>query len=136
MIGLWHSTVSGATLNPAMAGNPEAATLEDDDLEGLCYLYGTFGQLGEIGDYCDENRDCSAGLSCLADGNQRYCSTECADNDDCPDDFSCFSTGAGDYCVTASGCGGCQGSGPAGALAAGIAAFLLAARRRLKVVSR
>lgn len=126
MLGLWHSSVPEATLNPAMAGNPEAASLEQDDIDGLCYLYASLGQGGEIGDYCDENRDCSEGLECVADGSQRYCSTTCTSDDSCPEDYACFA----DYCVTDTGCGGgCSAASPAGALALLLSA-LLAHRRR------
>lgn len=130
MLGLWHSAVSGATLNPAMAGNPEAATLEPDDLDGLCYLYASLGEGGDVGDYCDENRDCTEGLECVADGSQRYCSTTCTSDDTCPEGFSCLA----DYCVTDTGCGsGCASvRSPAAAAAAllGLAAVLGLRRRR------
>lgn len=91
LLGLWHSSVEGATLNPAMDGNPEARTLEEDDLEGLCALYAeSAGGEGALGDPCEESADCQDGLFCLADGDTRYCSQACEAEADCPDGYTCL----------------------------------------------
>lgn len=105
MLGLWHSTVPGSTLNPALSGSPEAFSLEADDIEGLCYLYASIGEGGGVGDYCDEKRDCAEGLFCLSDDTQRYCSTPCSDARPCPDRFTCFDSMDGPFCVVDQGCG-------------------------------
>ena len=113
LLGLWHSTEVGASLNPTMAGHPEASSLEDDDINGLCDIYtqeGTIG--GAVGDSCSENADCMNDL-CLADGNQRYCSQTCSTDSECPDDWECLDAGDQQVCAQPEEIsGGCTASGP------------------------
>lgn len=120
MLGLWHSLVEGASLNPAMVGNPDAATLEPDDLEGLCYLYQDINPAGggEIGDPCQEGDDCADDLECITDLDGRYCSSTCTEGTDCPDGYSCYTiTTDEQYCavdIDDEGCGGCSAAVPGG----------------------
>ncbi|MDP6932475.1 MAG: matrixin family metalloprotease [Myxococcota bacterium] len=99
LLGLWHSSEVGATLNPSMAGHPEANSLEDDDVEGLCSIYtGQSGGDAAIGEACTEHDDCADGL-CLVDGADRYCSQSCSTDSDCPDDWECLDAGGEQVCA-------------------------------------
>ena len=132
LIGLWHSTVAGATLNPAMDGNVEARTLEDDDLAGICAIYEGLalgGSAGEFGDSCTNNDDCADGLLCAADGDVRYCTQSCETDAECLNGYACYEAGDGSgICATVTeegGCGGCaSGGGEAAAGAAGSLSLL------------
>lgn len=145
LVGLWHSTEAGATLNPAMDGDPEARTLEEDDLTGLCELYGDLvldsEEPGEFGEACTNNDDCAEGLVCAADGEVRTCTQTCETDAECFNGYACYESADGvGVCATVldeGGCGGCA-TGPRSAegeprqpapviLALGL---LLAARRR------
>jgi hypothetical protein len=134
MLGLWHSTADGATLNPSMDGNPEARSLETDDTTGLCTLYAATSGNGAMGDPCTETTDCQDGLLCLADGNDRYCSSACDDATACPDGYECLDAGEGTgACAVASdegGCGCANAGGTGWSAASAIAAVLAAWRRR------
>lgn len=137
LLGLWHSTVSGATLNPAMDGNPDARSLEEDDVDGVCSLYDLVRGDGVLGDSCVESTDCVAGYFCLADGAEQYCSRSCDDASPCDEGYECLEVGDGtQVCAVAleeQGCG-CHTGGPAGG-AAGllVAAAALWGRRRGRV---
>lgn len=126
LLGLWHSSVSGASLDPSMDGNPEARSLEEDDISGLCTLYGA-GDAGQ-GESCTDASDCQAELVCLADGGERYCAATC-DDGSCPEGFDCLDAPDGTaVCARSAGEGcGCGGEGPP-SWALGLA--LLALRRR------
>lgn len=134
MLGLWHSDVTGASLNPALAGSPEARSLEDDDLEGLCALYEAVASgEGSFGEACEETPDCADGLVCLADGDDRYCSQTCAGDEECPEGYSCFEVpGSDSTCAlsekTGCGCTAAPRGGLLGALLP-LGAALLRRRR-------
>jgi hypothetical protein len=133
MLGLWHSTVDGASLNPSMDGNPEARSLEDDDTTGLCTLYSLVPGSGELGDACEETTDCGAELFCLADGDDRYCSATCDDATPCADGYECLNTGEGSSvcAVEAAGSGcGCSSTAVPGMAGAWLVGAVLALRRR------
>ena len=99
LLGLWHSSVTGASLNPMMAGHPEAKTLEEDDVEGLCSIYsGAAAASAEVGEACIEHDDCADGL-CLADGGDRYCSQTCEVDADCPEDWECLEADGQQVCA-------------------------------------
>lgn len=107
MLGLWHSTVRGATLDPTVIGDPEARTLEKDDIEGLCALYPQGSDAGSagLGATCTESSDCRDGLQCVADASESYCAPPCGDDDVCPDGYSCLEAGAERVCARTVGCG-------------------------------
>ena len=113
LLGLWHSTEVGASLNPTMAGHPEASSLEDDDIDGLCDIYNQSTTIGgEVGDSCSENADCSDEL-CLADGNKRYCSQFVRTDSECPDGWECLEAGDQQVCAQPEDASnGCTISGP------------------------
>lgn len=134
LLGLWHSTVSGATLNPAMDGNPDARSLEEDDVDGLCSLYDLVRGDGVLGDACTESAECAEGYFCLADGAEQYCSRSCDDTAPCEAGFECLDlgdgTGACAVVLDEAGCGCSSGGAPAGFLGLGLAAGALWGRRR------
>jgi hypothetical protein len=131
LLGLWHSSEVGATLNPTMAGHPEANTLDDDDVEGLCSIYTVeSGGDGAIGEACSDHDDCADEL-CLADGSDRYCSQTCATDSDCPDDWECLEAGGEQVCARpVEDTKGCATSPRVRGLALWIPLALLGWRRR------
>ena len=139
LLGLWHSTVTGASLNPAMDGNPEARSLEADDQDGLCALYGDLAAAGsgEVGEACVTTEDCLAGLTCLVDGAERYCTQACEGDADCPADMACAALSTGEQVCAwgeeETGCGCAAGGEPAaarGAVLGLLGALLVGWRRR------
>jgi hypothetical protein len=134
LLGLWHSSAADATLNPSLDGNPEARDLADDDLEGICSLYTPAAPgSGVQGEVCAANADCSEGLVCLVDGEDRYCAQTCAEGEACPEGTSCLEAGDGSaVCaedLATTGCGCASGSSPAGIV--GLLAALVVGRRRV-----
>ncbi len=129
LLGLWHSTVADASLNPLLDGRPQATSLAEDDITGLCEIYAV--GTGGLGEVCGEGPDCASG-TCLADGADRYCTVTCPD-DSCPDGYDCLDASGDQVCVKASdgGCGCRSASAPgSGALAAGFAVCWMRIRRR------
>ena len=135
MVGLWHSTDPDASLNPSLDGNPEARDLADDDLSGICELYGSNVGAGAFGDACATTDDCESDLFCLLDGDAQYCTMACADGD-CPDGYECADVGDDAACAlpaaTSESCGCQAGDGltPAAASQAAALLLLFGARRR------
>lgn len=136
LLGLWHSTVTGATLNPVMAGNPEARTLEDDDIDGLCTVYdgaGTGDGDGVQGEACVDDTDCADEHTCLVDGEDRYCAQLCVLDADCADGHICVDVGGEGWCAVdleEEGCGGCAAGSAGGGVAMLLSMVGLVARRR------
>ncbi len=130
LLGLWHSAEADATLNPALAGNPAARSLAEDDIAGICALYpaGSASGEGELGDPCEDTAQCAEGLFCLADGADRYCSQDCADDADCPGGFACLEAEGSGACALEEaekgGCGCASGGSAGGALGAALLAAL------------
>ncbi len=147
-LGLWHSTVPTASLNPSLNGNPEARSLDPDDLAGLCSLYNGGGSAGQdtanpgqsggapVGDACQESSDCVDGAFCLADRTERYCSRSCDTNDSCPAGYACLEVEGEGVCAVALPEAGCSASqrGAMGGLA--VAGLLLTGQRRRRALPR
>jgi len=139
LLGLWHSTTTDATLNPANDGHPLARDLAQDDIDGVCALYprdaaGT----GEQGEACTGTADCVEGLVCLSDAGARYCTAPCDANGGCPDGYACLAAGEGEeICAleAETGCGGCSTPGR-GAPAAVLAGLMLLHARAHRQVRR
>jgi len=116
LLGLWHTTDPDASLNDFLNGKPEARTLGDDDIEGLCALYSASAG-GQLGEDCEAAADCAAGLICLDDGAARYCSTACQEDAECPEGFACYDLGGGEQACAIDlddkGCEGCGQAAPA-----------------------
>lgn len=129
LLGLWHSTVADATLNPLLAGDPEGRTLADDDVEGICTLYPfTADGAGALGDACTASSDCADPNVCVADGAEQYCAPSCPDGT-CPASYTCLEVGGDEgVCAKATGCG-CRTVGPGGAELLLIAALGVVTRR-------
>jgi MYXO-CTERM domain-containing protein len=142
LLGLWHTSVSGATLDPSYDGNPEARSLEQDDIDGLCALYPLIADGdGQLGEGCLESTDCAEGLFCLADGGARYCSMDCAEDSECGEGFACLEVDGGSGACALDvgekeGCGCVTGGSPAGGLGLLFAAGALSLRRRWRAASR
>ena len=133
-LGLWHSTVPTASLNPSLNGNPAARSLDPDDLAGLCSLYGQTGTAGTdtadprqsggtpVGDSCTSSSDCVDGSFCLADRDERYCSRPCLSEDECPAGYTCLDVGGESACAVALAEESCSPSSHRGA-ASGLVVF-------------
>lgn len=137
LLGLWHSTVSDASLNPLLDGNPAARSLADDDIEGICALYegsGAASAAGHQGDPCSNSNDCAEDLFCLADREDRYCSRLCAEDGACPAGFACYPASGGEaVCAVPEDPGGCACDSPSSdgdAAALVLVLWLLASARR------
>lgn len=132
LLGLWHSSVATATLNPSNDGNPVARDLDPDDLDGICALYPPASPgTGEQGDACAESDDCLDGYACVVDGADRYCAAACVEDGDCDEGLACLAAGDGSWCVPAEAGCGCAtgGSGAPWTLALVVAGLL---RRKAK----
>jgi Matrixin len=79
-LGLGHTNVKGATMEPAYLGGNALATIESDDIDGVCSLYPIAGSSGE-GMTCHECRQHAAGLECKTPAIS--CSTDCFALGDC-----------------------------------------------------
>lgn len=134
LLGLWHSTDPEATLNPLLAGDPDARTLSDDDIEGICVLYpiGAANGEGRLGDGCTETADCASPNQCVADGAERYCAPACPDGT-CPDAYTCLEAGDGAVCAKAVGCG-CTTTPDGSAAVFGLWLGAMLVRRRRNVL--
>ena len=124
VLGLWHSDEEGATLNPSEIGDPDARTLDEDDIDGVCALYEDPGAEAGLGEPCASDDDCESEL-CLADDDQQYCSQTCEHA--CPDGYTCLDAEGEQVCAVDRGCG-CATGRPGGWLVVGFLASL--ARRR------
>lgn len=132
LLGLADSGVDGATMNPALEGHPDARTLSDDDIEGVCTLYPALAAgEGQLGDGCANDIDCAGDFVCLLDGGRAYCAAPCA-NGRCAPGHACLQFAERQLCAEG-GCG-CAGSGgtasPGWALSALGLALAASARRR------
>lgn len=92
ILGLDHTRYVEATMFFSGGGGPEMRTLEPDDENGLCYIYGSFSD-GVTCDSCSANSDCVSG-QCKTVGSAKFCRTSCSNDAQCGDTFVCeLSTG-------------------------------------------
>ncbi len=92
ILGLDHTRYQAATMFFSGGGGPEMRTLEPDDENGLCYIYGSFSD-GLTCDSCSSNGDCASG-QCKTVGSSKFCRTACGNDADCGATFYCeLSTG-------------------------------------------
>ena len=110
--GLDHSQDPTAVMY-AQNNEPIRRSARDDDLLGICTLYGNGNPIpqgggggssdrGPVGAPCRDNGDC-ASSACLQDQDlgRTYCTAACslADPASCPAGFPCTRTGQGEYCL-------------------------------------
>lgn len=109
-IGLGHSDVNGATMWPTVLPGIESRSLSADDIQGGCEIYANGGEVPDPGDPppplmgtvefggdCSSDR-CVAGLFCVSDGREMYCTRACepAEDNACGDGFYCAQLSGGD----------------------------------------
>lgn len=83
-LGLGHTNVSGATMEPAYLGGNSLATIEQDDIDGVCALYPIGGEMtssAASGVSCDACRQNAAQLECAT--SAKACTSSCVDLGDC-----------------------------------------------------
>jgi len=97
-LGLDHSNVGGATMEPYYGGGNSIASLEQDDIDGVCALYPAMGGAvssaagGAMG-------DCN---SCANTASQGACSSQfnqCGSSQDCVAFYNCYSNCGNQACA-------------------------------------
>ncbi|GEM_PF-1425185 len=86
ILGLGHTRHREATMYFS-GGGIEMRTLEQDDINGLCYIYGGFSN-GITCDSCSDNGDCLNG-QCKSIGGAKFCRQACTNNAQCGETFVC-----------------------------------------------
>jgi len=79
-LGLGHTNVSGATMEAAYLGGNDLATIEQDDIDGVCALYPLGGATGS-GTNCDACRENAQQNQCF--GSAKACTSSCLGLGDC-----------------------------------------------------
>lgn len=81
LTGLGHTSAQGATMAPSYLGGTKQRTLEQDDVDGVCSMYGG----GTCG--CESDSDCNTGEQCNGSGEceEIPCSSDadCANGKEC-----------------------------------------------------
>jgi MYXO-CTERM domain-containing protein len=81
-LGLGHTNVAGATMEPAYLGGNDLATIEPDDIDGVCALYPIGGTMGNSsGMNCESCRQHAAEFECQSVA--KACTSVCLDLGDC-----------------------------------------------------
>lgn len=81
-LGLGHTNIAGATMEPAYLGGNELATIEGDDTDGVCALYPIGGTMGNsAGMNCEMCRQHAAEFECQSAA--KACTSVCLDLGDC-----------------------------------------------------
>ncbi|MBM4352293.1 MAG: matrixin family metalloprotease [Deltaproteobacteria bacterium] len=93
-IGLDHSRWRAATMFFS-GSSAELRTLDQDDKDGVCYLYSAFTS-GKPCDSCTSNTNCS-GAPCLNVGGLGFCGKNCSSDANCPETFTCEQLNNGSY---------------------------------------
>jgi hypothetical protein len=86
-IGLDHSRWREATMFFS-GGSAELRTLDQDDKDGICYLYSTFTS-GKPCDSCSSNTNCNGALCLEYPDGMGYCGKSCTSDSNCPQTFTC-----------------------------------------------
>jgi len=108
-LGLDHSSVSGATMEPFYGGGNSLASLEQDDIDGVCALYPSMGSAvssssGGGGNTCD---------TCASNAGNSECSSQsnaCGASQQCIQFYNCIAQCGSQACVD-----GCAQQYPNGA---------------------
>jgi hypothetical protein len=103
-LGLAHSRLREATMFFS-GGSEELRTLDQDDKNGICYIYGSFSQ-GQPCDACNSDNNCANGY-CLGYDEGSYCGKNCTSDSSCAENYYCYDMSGGtDQCVATNGhCG-------------------------------
>jgi hypothetical protein len=97
-LGLDHSREQAATMFFS-GGSAAMRTLEQDDKDGICFLYGSFTQ-GKPCDSCDSDSNCKSGYCLEYPDGLLFCGQDCTSNASCPQGFYCYDIQNGtDQCV-------------------------------------
>ncbi len=97
-LGLGHTNVSGATMAPAYLGGHELASIEQDDIDGVCALYPLGGSTGSAGFSCESCKQNAATLECQT--SAQSCTTSCLGLNDCILECPKNNADAYDACAT------------------------------------
>ena len=89
-IGLDHTRHFESTMFFS-GGSIDLRTLEEDDQNGLCYLYPAVPfTSGKPCDTCHTSDHCENGYCLDFGGGNGFCSADCTSSAQCPEGFSCF----------------------------------------------
>lgn len=99
-LGLGHSNVSGSTMEPAYLGGNDLATIEQDDIDGICALYPLGGATSSAagGASCDVCRQNAVKNECQT--SAKSCTTSCLSLGDCILECPNHDANAYDACAT------------------------------------
>ena len=98
-LGLDHSVHLEATMYFS-GGSAELRSLETDDKNGICYLYGNFTQ-GQPCDSCSSDANCASGYCLQYPDGDHYCGKNCTSDANCSENFYCYDMPSGsDQCVS------------------------------------
>jgi hypothetical protein len=101
-MGLDHSRLQEATMFFS-GGSEEMRTLEQDDKNGICYLYSSFTS-GKPCDSCSSDNNCQSGYCLQYPGGGDFCGKNCSSDSNCASDFYCYDVSSGtDQCVPNNG---------------------------------
>jgi hypothetical protein len=83
-LGLGHTNVSGATMEPAYLGGNDLASIEQDDIDGVCALYPLGGMISSAaagGVSCDACKQSASINECQS--SAKLCTSSCLGLGDC-----------------------------------------------------
>lgn len=100
-LGLDHTMVFGATMYPYSGyGETKARTLEEDDINGICFLYPARDapSKGSFGSFCEYNSDCKSNI-CVSVQDSGICSQVCSLSEagSCPSGYKCYEATDNNY---------------------------------------
>lgn len=101
-LGLDHSRVYEATMFFS-GGSASLRSLEQDDKNGICFIYSNFTQ-GQPCDSCSSDGNCQSGFCLEYPDGLKFCGKNCTSDSNCPDLFYCYDLqGGSDQCVATNG---------------------------------
>lgn len=109
-LGLGHTNVAGATMQPAYSGGTSLRTIEQDDITGVCTLYPSGNGTSAAATTSGGGGDCQ---TCANSSVQGACSSQyqaCGQQQDCVDFANCYGACSDQSCVDS-----CVSQHPSGA---------------------
>ncbi len=101
-LGLGHSRHLEATMFFS-GDDAELRTLEQDDKDGICYIYSNFSQ-GKPCDSCKSDNNCQSGYCLEYPDGFDYCGKNCTSDNNCPENTYCYDIQGGtDQCAAFNG---------------------------------